>query len=318
MARRKSKIQPAVLTMTFASSESGASTEFIDLSQVASIMNRRFYRQGINWAVAGFKFSSLKGGTVNVSKLPNTWVMSNAWEKAFRAWQRQQREALDDGTQESVRAKFNDFKIFADGDHLSSGVANNLMPVAIDVGAVASVALPGEWEPSQIVIPNYQAPGVNYEPYLTAVGDDVGGIGGSISLIKAYQSSRSVPQSPDPAIPPGILSNENFLSMMFDVGDNNEDIMDNVVGKNDELPYVQNEYPGGPVQLVGLEWHDFAQIYNTSATTNVGITTMKGGNFPCGLIRIDWTPDEAANLVMQIDLIPGNHRGYLCEPMTEM
>jgi hypothetical protein len=244
--------------------------------------------------------------------------MSNAWEKAFRAWQRQQREALDDGTQESVRAKFNDFKIFADGDHLSSGVANNLMPVAIDVGAVASVALPGEWEPSQIVIPNYQAPGVNYEPYLTAVGDDVGGIGGSISLIKAYQSSRSVPQSPDPAIPPGILSNENFLSMMFDVGDNNEDIMDNVVGKNDELPYVQNEYPGGPVQLVGLEWHDFAQIYNTSATTNVGITTMKGGNFPCGLIRIDWTPDEAANLVMQIDLIPGNHRGYLCEPMTEM
>ena len=304
--------------MTFASSTSGASTEFIDLSQVASIMNRRFYRQGINWAVAGFKFSSLKSGTINVSKLPNTWVMSNAWEKAFRAWQRQQNEALDDGTQESVRAKFNDFKIYADADHLSSGVANNLMPVSIDVGAVASTALPGEWEPSQIVIPNYQAPGVNYEPYLTAVGDDVGGIGGSISLIKAYQSSRSVPQSPDPAIPPGILSNENFLSMMFDVGDNNEDIMDNVVGKNDELPYVQNEYPGGPIQLVGLEWHDFAQIYNTSATTNVGIANVKGGNFPCGLIRIDWSPDEAANLVIQIDLIPGNHRGYLCEPMTEM
>ena len=56
MARRRtsrSKIQPAVMTMTFASSESGASTEFIDLSQVASLMNRRFYRQGINWAVAG-------------------------------------------------------------------------------------------------------------------------------------------------------------------------------------------------------------------------------------------------------------------------
>ena len=321
MARRRSsrsKIQPAVLTLSFASSESGASTEFIDLSQVASIVNRRFYRQGINWAVAGFKFSSLKAGTVFVTKLPNTWVMSNAWEKAFRAWQRQQREALDDGTQESVRAKFNDFKIFADADHLSSGVANNLMPYAIGAGAVASTAQPGEWEPSQIVIPNYQAPGVNYEPYLTAVGDDVGGIGGSISLIKAYQSSRSVPQSPDPSIPPGILSNENFLSMMFDVGDNNEDIMDNVVGKNDELPYVQNEYPGGPIQMAGLEFHDFAQIYNTSATTNVGIASCKGGNFPCGLIRVDWTPDESANLIIQIDLIPGNHRGYLCEPMTEM
>ncbi len=318
MARRKSKIQPAVLTMTFASSESGASTEFIDLSQVASIMNRRFYRQGINWAVAGFKFSSLKGGTVNVSKLPNTWVMSNAWEKGFRAWQRQQRETLEDGTQESVKAKFNDFKIYADGDHLSSGVAGNLMPVSIDVGAAASVALPGEWEPSQLVIPNYGAPGVNYEPYLMGVGADVPGVGGAVSLIAAYQNSRGVPQSPDPAVPVGVTNADNIYRAMFDVGDNNQEVLDNVIGKNDELPYVQDDYPGGATQLVGLEWHDFAQIYNTSATTNVGITTMKGGNFPCGLIRIDWTPESAANLVIQIDLILGNHRGYLCEPMTEM
>ncbi len=318
MARRKSKIQPAVLTMTFASSISGASTEFIDLSQVASIMNRRFYRQGINWAVAGFKFSSLKGGTVNVTKLPNTWVMSNAWEKGFRAWQRQQRETLEDGSQESVKAKFNDFKIYADGDHLSSGVAGNLMPVSIDVGAAASVALPGEWDPSQLVIPNYGAPGVNYEPYLMAVGADVPGAGGAVSLIAAYQNSRGVPQSPDPAVPVGVTNADNIYRAMFDVGDNNQEVMDNVIGKNDELPYVQGDYPGGDTQLAGLEWHDFAQIFNTSATTNVGITTMKGGNFPCGLIRVDWTPDEAANLIIQIDLIPGNHRGYLCEPMTEM
>ena len=314
-SKKGNKIEPSVLTMAFALPD-GAVTSTIDLSQVASIMNRRFYRQGINWAVAGFKVISPAGasGSLSVAQLPNTWVMSNAWEKAFRAWQRQQNEVLEDGTQESVRAKFNDFKIFADADHHSVGVAGNLIPIDL---AGATYPL-GEWEASQIVIPNYQSPGVNYEPFLTAVGDDVGGVGGSISLIKAYQSSRSVPQSPDPAIPPGILSNENFLSMMFDVGDNNEDIMDNVVGKNDELPYVQNEYPGGPIQLVGLEWHDFAQIYNTSATTNVGIANVKGGNFPCGLIRIDWSPDEAANLVIQIDLIPGNHRGYLCEPMTEM
>ena len=137
-------------------------------------------------------------------------------------------------------------------------------------------------------------------------------------MIAAYQNSRGVPQSPDPAVPAGVTNADNIYRAMFDVGDNNQEVLDNVVGKNDELPYVQDDYPGGATQLVGLEWHDFAQIYNTSSTTNVGITTMKGGNFPCGLIRIDWTPESSANLVVQIDLIPGNHRGYLCEPMTEM
>jgi len=310
-SRRGSKIQPSVLTMAFAL-PSGAATSTIDLSQVASIMNRRFYRQGINWAVAGFKVISPASatGSLSIAQLPNTWVMSNAWEKAFRAWQRQQNEVLEDGTQDSVRAKFNDFKIFADADHHSMGVAGNLIPVDF-----AGTTYPlGEWEASQIVIPNFGAPGTNYEPYLTAIGDDVGGAGGSISLIKAYQNSRSVPQSPDPVTPAGVLSNENYWSMMFDVGDNNEDIMDNVVGKNDELPYEQNEYPGGPVAAPTLQYHDSAII---SGTTVGGVTHMKGGNFPCGLIRIASNIDTP-NTVFVVDLIPGNHRGYLCEPMTEM
>ena len=322
MARRRtsrSKIQPAVMTMTFASSESGPSTEFIDLSQVASLMNRRFYRQGINWAVAGFKFTSLKGGTVNVSKLPNTWVMSNAWEKGFRHWHKQQREAVE-ASSDGVMAKFNDFKVFADADHKSSGIANNSLPLSIDVGGVGGVATPGEWEASQIVIPNFGVAGNNIEPYVVAVGAaDLAVDPTKFSLIEAYANSRSVPQSPDPAVPAGVTTGEeNIYRQMFDVGMDDSDVMENAVGKNDNLPYPQTHYPGGDTQLPGLEWHDFTQIYNTSATTNVGIATVKGGNFPCGLIRIDWTPDESANLVIQIDLIPGNHRGYLCEPMTEM
>lgn len=62
MAKRKyskmKKIQPSVQTLTFAYSvtDSSSQNEYIDLSQVASLVNRRFYRQGINWAVSGFKF----------------------------------------------------------------------------------------------------------------------------------------------------------------------------------------------------------------------------------------------------------------------
>ena len=77
-SRKGNKIQPATLTMSFLL-PAGAATSTIDLSQVASLMNRRFYRQGINWAVAGFKVISPSGalGALSVAQLPNTWVMSN-------------------------------------------------------------------------------------------------------------------------------------------------------------------------------------------------------------------------------------------------
>ena len=316
MAKRmKSKIQPAVQTFTFKTDTvpaEGTSNFYVDLSQCASILNRRFYRQGLNWAVSSIKIiSGGFTGAVMVNKLPNTWVMSNAWEKGFRAWQKQQKMALEEN--QSVKAKFNDFKIFADANHHSAGFGDNLLPVDGDVVE----ALPGEWEPSQIVIPNYSSVGVNYEPYIQAVGDDVAGAGGTISLIKAYEDSRSVPQSPDPALTPGVNSADNIYRMMFDVGDNMEDVLENASTNNDELPYDQLNYPGGDTNLPGLELHD----YNTISVTTIGGETIsKGGNFPCGLIKFFCQNNERTphNLVFQINLVPGNHRGYLAESMTEM
>ena len=125
---RKSKIEPSVMTLTFATGSTGATRSYIDLSQVASLVNRRFYRQGINWAVGGFKLSSLKAGTVNIFKLPNTWVMSNAWEKGMRAWQKMNRQALEEAP--SVKPRFLDFKVYADYLHAVAGSAANLLPVS--------------------------------------------------------------------------------------------------------------------------------------------------------------------------------------------
>ena len=324
--RMKSKIQPSVLKLNFDVSVEGSDEySHIDLSQVASIVNRRFYRQGLQWAVSSIKIQT-KGSTVvgpapadpeiRINKLPHSWVMSNAWEKTFRAWKRQQDESLDDGDNQSVRAKFNDFKIFMDEFHHSDGFTRNLLPV----DSQGNVAAPGEWEASQIVIPNFGAPGVNYEPYFTAVGPKLGGAGGYYSLIDLYANSRSTPQSPDPAVPADVLSTDNILNLMFDVGDNNTDVLANVVGKNDELPYEQDDYPGGDVQLPGLEIHDRAII----TTTTVGGTSyLDGGMFPCGLMQFNWrnfnaSEVEPVQLYLEVTLVPGSHRGYLCEPMTEM
>jgi len=326
MARRKStrgsKIQPAVQTLTFATGSPGVGnteTSYIDLSQVASLVNRRFYRQGINWAVAGFKVTSLQPGTVSVSKLQNTWVTSNAWEKAFRMWNKQQMEAVEDGGAESAVAKFRDFKVHMDTAHVANGFANNLLPVTIDGATI----LPGEWDPSLIVLPNTASDGTSLiepsERLLHMNGLNVNGIV-SRGIIEGYADSRAYPQSPDP-VSPDIASSQNWMARMFDVGNDINESLENATDRNDDLPYDQVNYPGGSLNFGGLEWHDFTQIYSNSGVpgAGVGIQRLKGGNFPCGLIRIDWTPDvENANLIIQVNLIPGNHRGYLCEPMTEM
>lgn len=305
------KIEPAVKTIQF-TLPGDTTYSYIDLSECASIVNRRFYRQGLNWAVAGFTIiaSDLDSGRVTINRLPSTWCVSNAWEKMFRAWKRQQDEALEDGTQESVKARYNDFKIYMDQAHFDAGSAANLTPV----GSVPLPYLEGEWNYSQVVVPNHPSTGSgNWEPYLQMLGGQPAGTDpASIGLIDAYANSRSVPQSPDPSVPTGVSTGgENVLKRIFDVGGDNDQVLDNVIEKNDELPYDQEVYPG--------QTGDQSENVGVMQFTNTSIGSMsriKGGSFPCGLIQIQGSLTQDA--VLYVHLVPGSHRGYLCEPMTEM
>lgn len=338
-SKKGSKIEPSVLTMPFKFDvpAGGSTLQFIDLSQCASILNRRFYRQGINWAVAGFKLVSTPGqGEVIVYKLPNTWVLSNAWTKGFKAWQKMNREALDEA--ESVRPKFLDFKIYADEQHHAAGFAANLLPY--QYAPVAGPVTAGEWEASKIVVPlttpaGAIQPGQVIDRELIAVGANYPGAGASgfdaVSLIEGYASSRGLPNVLDPNVPAdlddaGGSTPENWLTAMFNEGTNvDSNVLDDMSTENNIAPYpFENDgvhtdtmYPGGANQNAGLELHDIEKV---SATTIGGTTHLKGGNFPCGLIGVFVTNNalETQSYTMTIDLIPGNHRGYLCEPMMEM
>jgi len=344
MAKRYSSkkgrnIEPSVQTVLLSTPgvAAGAIGSFTaDLSQIASIINRRFYRQGINWAVAGFKILTAGTGTVQVRKLPNTWVMGNAWEKGFRAWQKMNNEALAEAP--SVRPKFLDFKVFADSVHHQAGVGANLLPTNSAVVALPT-ATPGEWVPSKIVYPTSTGaatPGIAAEMEIVAVGGNYPGGGASglnaLSLIEGYAASRGLPNVLDPNTPDDaeLASGtfpQNWISAMFNDGTEQiADVLDDMTSENNIAPYpfendgvhTDTQYPGGANQLSGLELHD---VNFLTGTTVGGMTYIKGGNFPCGLVRFDWAPgaDSAgSNIVIQIDLMPGSHRGYLCEPMTEM
>ena len=328
MAKKRSynkmkKIEPAVQTLIFQTQpiDAGATgVSYIDLSQCASIVNRRFYRQGINWAVSGMKVLSGKEASITISKLPETWVCGNAWEKGFRSWQKQQDEALEESGAQSMKARFNDFKVFADVEHVSATFAANLLPQVV-IGGIAAPYDAGTWEPSKIVLPNVNPDGTgsDVEPaqrFLHMVGVNINGAS-SRGIIEGYADSRAYPQSPDP-VGPDVGDVDNWMSRMFDAGNDMEEVLDNATLRNDTLPYDQDEYPNGEGNGAALQVHDVDSI---TGTTIGGMTRIKGGMFPCGLIRIDHlntSTTNNVNLTFVLDLVPGNHRGYLCEPMTEM
>ena len=318
-------IEPAVMTMTFATpapdpGQPYGGTWYIDLSQCASLVNRRFYRQGLCWSVAGIKLSSTSTGTVALNKIPVNWVSFNSWKKAQAMWNKQQKEALAEGGSQSAAAKFRDFKVYANTAHVSSGFAANLLPI----DGAGNDFTPGEWQPSQIVLPNVNADasGSTVDPaerFLHMVGPNVFGAL-SRGIVEGYADSRAYPQSPDP-VSPDMGDSDNWMARMFDVGNDMEEVLDNATDRNDNLPYPQVDYPGGETQAPGLENHDFSSIVSYGgAGLSIGTQYMKGGLFPAGLIEVTWDPqsDPQGNLVIQIDLVPGDHRGYLAEKMQDV
>jgi len=196
-----------------------------------------------------------------------------------------------------------------DVDHVNAGFGSNLLPR--DFNTAASVA--GEWEKSLILIPNYSndASGSATLPRefaLHAVGSGYSTL--SRGIIQGYADSRAYPNSPDPVSPP-IGSVNNWMRDMFDVGSDTSYITENATDRNDDLPYIQADYPGGVTQLPGLQHVDAGYF---SAGTNSNKIHLRGDTFPCGLIRLQ--SDQEVFLI--VHLVPGSHKGYLCEPMQEM
>ncbi len=337
MARRKAripqgkKLQPAVKTMRFFLTRD--SIEYIDLSQCASLLNRRFYRQGLNWAVAGFTVftSATASGSILIGKIPDTWVASNAWEKGFRNWNRLNYEALDESP--SVKAKFTDYKVFMDSEHHTAGVDANLIPV----DSAGNPYITGEWEMSKQVVPKTDGTdGVNnFEIIWTGANYPGGGASGlnAVSLIEGYAASRGLPDVRDPNVPVDAAdadgaTPENWMSATFNEGTTQDDrVISDVAFENNEAPYpfengtnpaggtfTDTQYPGGANQAPGIQVHDAVLV---TPTTVGGMTQVPGSNFQGGLIKVSNTITEG-QVTLFVHLVPGQHRGYMCQKMQDV
>ena len=137
-------------------------------------------------------------------------------------------------------------------------------------------------------------------------------------MINGYQNSRNYPQSPDPVNPPLQLA-ANWMSAMTDESESSPEIVANATDRNNELPYDQDIYPGAGGNMDQMETQGYVNNMST-----VGVTTFNTGPFtaPCGLVRFDFSGQTGATEagyynIVTIELVPGTHRGYLCESMEE-
>ncbi len=355
MARRKAripqgkKLQPAPLTMTFGLTVPENQTitnSFIDLSQCASLINRRFYRQGLNWAVTGFSIGAKTDGTANaegfvrIYKIPQTWVSSNSWEKGFRHWLKMNNEAMD-GT-ESIKPKFMDFKVYMDSDHHSAGVGANLIPLGeapidpLDPSIGSFVT--GTWDMSEVTFPTSGATGnaADFEIIWTGAnypGAAAGSGLDAVSLIEGYASSRGLPEIRDPNAPADAAdvgptaTPENWIGALENEGtEQDKDIITNLLDDNNQAPYpyendgthIDTMYPGGANQGGGLETHYIQPI---TGTTVGGISQAPGGTFYGGLIKVQTSGalnTGTGAVLLQVHLAPGLHRGYMCQSMQDV
>jgi hypothetical protein len=318
---RSGKLQPAVMQLNFVI-PSGVS--YLDLPLALSIANRRLYRQeNTSYTVAAFEL--LSGGNLGqlvIDKLPETWVYDNAYQKTRALWHKMNDQVLDD--EPSIKGRYTDFKILMEPAQLGaivqtqSNPAGTILTPVQQIGGVnqftnadftGAVSPRADWEYSQLTIPNDPVSGTSTDYYISAVGASVV----TKSCIEGYARSRSRPQSQDPNVP----TNSGWMTELFDVGEQLEELRDIIENDNDRPPYpvspeqtANDFYPGGGTEFPGLQTHGFCTFTSSTVSSK---NTISGGVFQNGLIRFTNYSDGVYSLLLH--MVPGTHRGYLCEAM---
>lgn len=296
----------------------------VDLSESVSLLSRKAYRQGLEWAVSGIRFTSHNRCNVYVSVLPQTYVTAQSWKAAYLTWRRMQKEARASGDPDAVRAKFSDFKVGFDKYQLDAAedqYAPNLLPRDLNAfGADAN----REWIFSEYEFPAMSDMFPGQSLLIHMIGDDHPNI--SIGAIHNWASGRVRPNMEDPNVPEA--GQNNAFDHVFDYSSETSSVIADLVDQNDQPPYwngmnqtEEEYYPGG--KNFRPHWTSWTIASSSIYTSGVG-GSYANGFIPgftayCGLIRLHFeNPSGSNTLDMFIDLLPGPHDGYMARPMQEV
>lgn len=312
---------------------SSTSYGIVDTAFCLSMLNRKAFRQGMEYAYEGIEVFGDLGSSVNLKmyRLPHGWVTSNAWTKAFRMWKQMQNDAKDISGTSSMEARYNDFKVYFNEAHWSydfSGIAGELLkPLEAITKAEAQnvdASCVQDWEYSRFVVPQDGGSATTLEFNGGMIGDDASGTPGYRGMIKAYAESRRRPFPVDPnVVTSASYPDGGLYSAMSDVGSTMTDVMDNVVEFNNSPPYVlasQNSlhefYPGGsnPGSSNGI-LHDTFII----RSGNSAYGTDQCGPFSayCGLLIFDNGTNDN-DVYLKLKVAAGPYKGVMARPMQDV
>lgn len=313
------KIPPMDMKFVFELATVGR-TDYLDIGQIVSLVNRKAARQGYEYFVSNIEIITNGDFLAEVSTLPQSWTCSNAWVKSFKLWQESQDQVLDVEGRD-ILGKYADFKIYYDSTHKAAGVAGNLRPYGF---AIAAGGATYKWDPSTYQVPNDPVGGTTTEYTIHGIGPSTAN---SLGMISGYAASRARPQQNDPNVVDHLTA-EDWMLNLFDVGENLTEIREDIEDDNDAPPYLLGApgsqleyYPGGTLQAPTHE--SFLQdILATRAGTSLAMDSTGPFTAPCGLIRLDTSTvvggQDPTFVTMFVELSPGPYKGILARPMQDV
>ncbi len=297
-------------------------SNYIDLAQCLSQVNRKGYSQNKTYFVEGFQFvpgASWTAGQVascDIDVVGNTWTTENAWTKARALWKKMNAQTdIDLGT-------WAEFKVFMDVAHYQ-GMVNpyssiNLLPID---GAQAAFASTGsEWDYSVFVSPALAGTPTAIEKAAHMLGPDSGAANSNISaacsgsrgIIQGYGDTRTTVHQTDPLVPGD--ASTSWMNLLFDDGDNMGELGNVQENDNDQPPYAHAlDAPGGdnPIYVGGSESGTGGQMMTRIRVTSAGDTCLgQGGEVLAGLLKVSFVgADSGESGLLCVNLAPGRYQG---------
>jgi hypothetical protein len=306
-AKKYSKTSPTQTRLSFECD--GGSTQFIDIGMALSVLNRKFYRQGVYYYVNSVEIYNNETGVVDLHTLPDTWVTKNSHSRGFQLFQKM--NALVDSPMSMVgRPKYHDFKVYMSDLHRTTGSLEPRMHGINGNFSVGSMT-PNDWVYSQFVSADDNQDGTNNadEFNVHMLGGHTAQAGDrweSVGLIKSYGDSRHQPMYTDPSLPVEAATDPMLNIFDFSSEEQLNDIIENLDIDNDSPPYDLDAY-------IGESSSHMAHAARIGTEVGVGrVGRASGFCAPFGLICVDPHGVNTAFRVV-LNLAVGTYHGVYAE-----
>lgn len=302
-AKMYKKKTPTQLRLSFEGT--GGSTQFVDIAMALSIINKKFFRQGVYYYINSVELYNDEDAYVDLHVCPDTWGVKNAWNRGFKIFQ--QMNAL---APTGFRPKYHDFKIFMSSRHVTTGT---MEPSMYDINSSATPFSADEWVYSRYTSmdDDQDAAVTNADEFtahmLGATSNETANPSRvvSVGLLESYQNSRARQPDAQPNLPANAVTDP--LVNLFDASSEEfiNDLIENLEADNDETPYNND-------LSVGQNGH-MQHVARLATSTQLGrVATAPGFCAPFGLICVD--PQSTATAWrLVINLAPGTYHGVYAE-----